>query len=277
MQDNKYFHSFSIRQCEPGEQICNTNKNSNYLLFCISGSFIYKSNLFHAYGRLYQGKVMFIPKKSEFIVTASEKSNLIIHSFCSTYGPSRNCILRKLYEHRDEINKQNISFCNQLTINGAIKCFLNNVTYYIQDGIGNKSLWNLKHRELFNILYSYYEEHELQSFFYPLINLNEPFKISIMNNMDKAHSVTELASLCDYGIVTFRRLFKKKFGMPAYQWMQEQKAEKIMTKLSMSYIPFADIIEEFKFNSSQELSRFCKKYLGDTPSNIRIKRQEQND
>ena len=48
-----------------------------------------------------------------------------------------------------------------------------------------------------------------------------------------------------------------------------KRAENIKYKLSQTYIPFADIIDEFNFSSAAHFSNFCKRFLGDAPSNIR--------
>lgn len=48
-----------------------------------------------------------------------------------------------------------------------------------------------------------------------------------------------------------------------------KRAEHIRHRLSLSYIPFVDIIEEFHFSSPQQFTRFCKDNLGDAPVNLR--------
>ena len=90
-----------------------------------------------------------------------------------------------------------------------------------------------------------------------------------MAHYHKANNTEELANLCGYGIHTFRRIFKAEFETSVYQWLIQKRAERIKYRLSMSYIPLSDIIEEFNFSSAQHFNSFCKKYLGDTPGNIR--------
>lgn len=85
----------------------------------------------------------------------------------------------------------------------------------------------------------------------------------------KATNTEELAELCGYGLHTFRRLFKKEFGVPVYQWLIKKRAENIRYRLSQSFVPLTDIIDEFNFSSAQHFSSFCKQYLGDTPGNLR--------
>lgn len=140
---------------------------------------------------------------------------------------------------------------------------------YIKDGTHDKNLWKLKHQELIWAFTRYYEAEELQSFFHPMTDEQIPFKNLVMTHYRKASNADELADLCGYGIHTFRRIFKKEFGIPVYQWLIQKRAERIKYRLSMPYISLSDIIDEFNFSSPQHFNSFCKQYLGDTPTNIR--------
>lgn len=99
-----------------------------------------------------------------------------------------------------------------------------------------------------------------------------PFKSLVLTHYRKANNAEELADLCGYGIHTFRRMFKKEFELPVQKWLIMKRAEIVRHRLSQKNIPYADIIDEFNFSSPQELNRFCKTNLRDTPSGIR-KRQ----
>ncbi len=43
----------------------------------------------------------------------------------------------------------------------------------------------------------------------------------------KVKNVKELANLMGYGINSFRVKFKENFGIPAYQWLLNEKAKRI--------------------------------------------------
>ena len=96
-----------------------------------------------------------------------------------------------------------------------------------------------------------------------------PFRNLVLTHYRKANNTEELAELCGYGIHTFRRVFKKEFDIPVYQWLIKKRAENIRYRLSQSFVPLTDIIDEFNFSSAQHFNSFCKQYLGDTPGNLR--------
>lgn len=58
-------------------------------------------------------------------------------------------------------------------------------------------------------------------------------------------------------------------GTSPYKWLMQKRAEHIKYRLSLDYIPFVDIIDEFKFSSSAHFTAFCKQHLDDIPSNLR--------
>lgn len=100
-----------------------------------------------------------------------------------------------------------------------------------------------------------------------------PFKNLVLSHYMKANDTQELADLCGYGVVTFRRIFKEEFGTSVYQWLLKKRSKHILYRLSFPYISFQEIIEEFNFTSPQQFNRFCKTNLGDSPTNLRKKHQ----
>ena len=127
----------------------------------------------------------------------------------------------------------------------------------------------MKHKELIWLFTKYYTPEELRLFFHPMTDEGVPFKSLVLAHYRKAEYTDCLAKMCGYGIYTFRRIFKKEFGISPYKWLTMKRAEHIRHRLSLPYIPFADIIEEFHFSSAGHFSNFCKQFLGDTPSNLR--------
>ena len=105
-----------------------------------------------------------------------------------------------------------------------------------------------------------------------------PFKSLVLAHYRKAMFTDKLAEMCGYGLSNFRKIFKKEFGMSPLRWLNQKRAEHIKYKLSLPYIPFNDIIDEFYFSSAPHFTKFCKDYLGDTPSNIRtmLLEEQQN-
>lgn len=257
--------SFEMQNYPAGTTICNKDTNINYLIFCFSGHARITSTLFHD-EILCTGEVMFIPRMSECSGTALSDVTLLVHKFNNTVCQTEKCILSFLYSHRYIDSK---IYCCKLTAPNSMQVLMNTVTTYITDKTHDADLWKLKHKELIWIFTRYYAAEELRMFFHPMTDEQVPFRNLVLTHYRKANDTEELANLCGYGIHTFRRLFKKEFDVPVYQWLIKKRAENIQYRLLQPFVPLTDIIDEFNFSSPQHFNSFCKKYLGDTPGNLR--------
>lgn len=68
---------------------------------------------------------------------------------------------------------------------------------------------------------------------------------------------------------TFRNRFKEVFGIPAYQWMKQQKIILIQQELELGTKSFKEIAYEYNFSSVQVFNDFCKTNFGKSPGEIR--------
>lgn len=259
---------FSLKIYPAGTIVHNDDTNINYLIFCLTGHARITSTLFND-EILRAGEVMFIPRGSEYHSVALSDITLLVHKFNNTVCQSEKCILAYLYSHR---HIQSKIYCSKLAIPKPLQVLVNGIVSYLTDEAHDSDLWKLKHKELIWAFTRYYNAEELRSFFHPMTDEQIPFKNLVMAHYHKANNTEELAKLCGYGIHTFRRTFKTEFGISVYQWLIQKRAERIKYRLSMSYIPLSDIIDELNFSSAQHFTSFCKKYLGDTPGNIRKKK-----
>lgn len=259
-----YFEQCTFIQ---GTTVHNKDLGVNYLVYCQSGHARITSTLYHE-EILYAGEIMFVPRQCECTGIALSDVTLFVHKFNNSVCHSEKCILSYLYSHRHMDTK--IYYCKLLAPK-SLQVLMSSVSLYIDDQTHDADLWELKHKELIWVFTRYYETEELQSFFHPMTDEQVPFRNLVMTHYRKANNTEELAELCGYGVHTFRRIFKKEFSVPVHQWLIKKRAENVNFRLSQVYIPFSDIIDEFNFSSPQELNRFCKANIGDTPSNIRQK------
>lgn len=260
---------FRFAEYRQGETFNHGYEDTHYIVYCSRGVTRLQSNLFKE-EVIYGGEILFLPRMADCRGEVMNDSHVIIHTFNNSVCTPENCILSYLYRH----NRQAISTSEyrcKLLSHKALDTFMESITHYLTDGTDTSHLWRMKHRELIYLLCQYYQLEELQAFFNPMVGDNVPFKNLVMAHYRKANQAEELAQLCGYSVSTFRRIFKKEFNMPVYQWLVEKRAEHISHKLSMAHIPFVDIIDEFNFSSPQHFNSFCKQYLGDTPSNLRKK------
>ena len=257
--------SFEMRSYPKGTTVHNNDININYLIFCYSGQTRITSTLFDK-EILCAGEVIFIPRTSECNGTALSDTTLLIHKFNNMVCRTEKCILSYLYSHKHANSK--IYCCKQIVPN-AMQPLINSIVSYISNEINDVDLWKLKHKEVIWAFTHYFKAEELRSFFHPMTDEQVPFRNLILTHYRKANNTEELAELCGYGIHTFRRLFKKEFNVPVYQWLIKKRAENIRYRLSQAFVPLTDIIDEFNFSSAQHFNSFCKQYLGDTPGNLR--------
>ena len=256
---------FEVKSYPAGETVRNDDSNINYLIFCRSGHARISSTLFHD-EILCAGEVIFVPRGSECSGVALSDVTLLMHKFNNTVCQHEKCILAYLYSHRHVRSK---IYCCKLTVPESLQILISGIISYLTDEMHDNDLWKLKHKELIWGFTRYYEPEELQSFFHPMTDEQVPFRNLVLTHYRKANNTEELAELCGYGVYTFRRIFKNEFGTPVYRWLIQKRAEHIKYRLSMSYIPLSDIIDEFNFSSAQHFNSFCKQYLGDTPGNLR--------
>ncbi|MCD8276307.1 MAG: AraC family transcriptional regulator [Alistipes sp.] len=257
--------SFEMKNYSAGATVHNEDTNTNYLIFCLAGHARITGTLFHD-EILCAGEVMFVPRGSECSGTALSDVTLLVHKFNNTVCQHEKCILAYLYSHRHVRSK---IYCCKLTVPKSLQILISGIISYLTDEMHDNYLWKLKHKELIWGFTRYYDAEELQSFFHPMTDEQVPFRNLVLTHYRKANNTEELAELCGYGVHTFRRIFKNEFGVSVYRWLIQKRAEHIKYRLSMSYIPLSDIINEFNFSSAQHFNSFCKQYLGDTPGNLR--------
>lgn len=261
--------TFRLIEYEQQKNFHYEETETHCVVYCRKGELKITSNLF-AEEVLHEGEIMFLPRLNDYRGVVPKDTELLIHEFNNTVCRPEQCILAYLYLHRKSQAGQLCYLC-KLTACQAVVAFFSAISLYANGGKGDNPLWQMKHMELIWIFTRYYSIEELRSFFFPITGEQVPFKSLVLTHYRKANQTEELAQLCGYPLSTFRRIFKKEFNIPVYQWLVEKRAEHISHKLSMQHVPFIDIMDEFNFSSPQHFNSFCKQYLGDTPSNLRKK------
>lgn len=65
--------------------------------------------------------------------------------------------------------------------------------------------------------------------------------------------------------------FKKAFGIPAYEWLMQEKSKRLLVAIANSEDDFKNIIDEFDFSSHSHFYKFCKARFGYSPTELRKK------
>ena len=124
-------------------------------------------------------------------------------------------------------------------------------------------------QELFLLLRAYYTNEELASFFFPLLGENLDFKNWIRMNYQLFLPIKDFAAMANMSVDTFKRTFKKEFGMPIHKWLTEQKAHLVCRDIMLGKHTLAEIADRYRFSSQAYLCTFCKTHLGKTPQELR--------
>lgn len=254
--------SVTIKEFRKGESLkFNTNKNQLYYISRGGVSISYNQ-----FSKLIvnEGELVLVPVSVMLSITPNMDTRLVVYEFSCVVDPWINIRLDRLAKVVD----MNNLFYNKIIANKAIKLYFDSLMYYDKD-LKNIDFFKLKERELFYILFAYYSNVELYSLFKPLIGKDYSFKSLVLSNHLGVRGVSELASISGYSLSTFKRRFYENFGESVYTWMQKQKSKQIINHFKNEKVVFSEIISMYGFSSASHFTRFCKKYYGVTPSELR--------
>lgn len=258
---------FESMKLVPGKELKNLNKEVNYLIFFLTGKVKITSNLFEE--TLFEtGDIFFLPRFSDSKMVVLEETKILVHTFDHSSCNSLRCILNHLYIYsKNPINE--VPYVCKLKMVPAFQPYAESILIFLKDNFNDSFMWYVKHQEAIRILKNYYSRDEIRSFLHPMLHESVPFRSLVLTHAKYANNAEELAYLCDYGVVNFRRLFKKQFGVSVAKWLQSEKAKRIRYTLTTSELSIKEIMNEYDFYSASHFSKFCKRHLGDIPSNIR--------
>jgi len=153
--------------------------------------------------------------------------------------------------------------------NKWIRNFLTTIETFWEDDLLCHQLFEIKKNELFHLLKNTYSLTELAAFFHPILNKDVFFKEAVIKNYHQVRNVTELAEKMGYSVSGFKKKFLRCFGIPAYTWMQQQRASIVLKELKEKKKTIKDIFISNQFSSQAHFYEFCKKNFGKTPGQIR--------
>ncbi len=210
---------------------------------------------------------VFIPSGSHFRAHAPEGSKIIVFRLDPLQKVYGSYSVEELYTE-----SQNYSFPEDagiLEINPMMHHFLIHLSYYLEHGMTNTVLYEIKIKELLLILHSFYETKNLCYFFKPILNNDYLFAAQIFEHWEQAKNAKELADLVAYTPTSFNKKFKQVFGVTPYKWLNERKSAKILYEITNTDQPLKLIAENYDFNSQQQFNDYCIRNFRQTPGAIR--------
>lgn len=150
-----------------------------------------------------------------------------------------------------------------------IKRFIEDLFICMNDGLICQKYLNGKVNELFFLFKAYYSAYDIKTLFKGVVTRDFLFIENVYQRHMQHKTVESLAKAMNNSTSTFRNRFKEVFGIPAYQWMKQQKIILIQQELELGTKSFKEIAYEYNFSSVQVFNDFYKTNFGKSPGEIR--------
>jgi AraC-like DNA-binding protein len=148
--------------------------------------------------------------------------------------------------------------------------FQSMLAYFSGAGKPSETLLTLKLKELLVHLLTSAENSELAAYFLSLARAGETSVRNIMEaNFCFNLSLKEFARLSHRSLSTFKRDFKKHYGMPPGKWLQDKRLARSAVLLRNSSTTVTEIAFECGFENLSHFSRAFKAKFGVNPANFR--------
>lgn len=220
-----------------------------------------------------EGQFIFLPFGGKLSLEAISDSSVMVFNLDKPVSLCEGYSLEKLYEQTMEGYPHKTRRYNApvgcLYVNEPISHFLESVSMGLRDGIRCRYFVGLKIKELFLMLRAYYPKEQLRDFLNPILSADTAFSESVRANLDKYHTVKQLAASLNITPRAFTAKFKQIFGTTPYSWIKQEKVETVRQQLLAGSKSFKRIAAENGFNTVQQFTNFCKKELGANPSQLR--------
>lgn len=247
--------------CDLGDILSERKDMPLWWIFALKGE-IEVSNKINAGKMILKAGEMIVLPSLDYRMRALTKVEFI---YLTTERPTEYCV-KKVSELEPEWPEEGRSPV-KTKILPLVNSFLELLKVYLQSGIDCERLFEEKQEELFMLLWASYSKKELSSMLYSLVHHQDAdLKNFILINCYRAKNVQELAQLCGYSMSGFKRLFKEIFNEPVYRWMLQQKAERLRLKLAEEEVNLKEVSDDFGFSSTAHFTKFCKQWLGTTPT-----------
>ena len=156
-----------------------------------------------------------------------------------------------------------------LDITARLWSFLEGVNDCISDGIKCRCYFELKIKELLLYLRIYYEKEDLHEFFFLILSEDIVFSEYVRLHWQHFKTIRELADSMHLSRRQFSSRFISAFGKKPQEWMNESRAQVVHREITSTRKLFKQIAIEQGFAQDAILTRFCKKELNATPTEIR--------
>lgn len=254
---------FKFYKMNVGNEFEEQDKNFHHLFFLLNGEARIHNNECRNQS-IRSNEFILIPKSSNFFCEFLSASDIIIFTFERLMSSADRRFIQSLSSLCCRIHYD----FRPISIQTPLQTFLNTIVDYLQSGMDNPHMFEVKSLELFLLLRGFYNREELAFLFYPIVGKSPDFREVVMENYLKVDRVNDLAKLVGMGRTNFDTKFREEFGMSPHQWILKQKAKHVLFKLADPGNTLSDVMSLYKFNSATHFTRFCKQQFGCTPTEL---------
>lgn len=254
---------FRLLLYEAHEQLSVKSQDKNMLVFLTKGTIsisIDKSKSVY----ITKPCLFLLPELSNVNINILSNSSLIILCFKEFVPMCGNNSFAELSLFKPSFTPS----IRSLPLQPPFVTFLKTIEDVLNLGASCPNYHRIKEKELFFLLSMYYTQSDLALLLEPLICDDFKLKSFVYKNHQSVNTVNELVEKSGVSRTLFFEQFKKAFGVSVKQWMLRKKAEQISERLSEPDVILKEVMLDFGFSSASQFNRFCRVYLGDTPSNI---------
>lgn len=219
-----------------------------------------------------KGQILFLPAGGRCSFEALQSSVVMVFRILDPICLCDNFSLEKLYadkrRNKDQ-HKPNTRSFSILQINARIWHLLDGINDSLSDGVRCGRYFDLKVREFFLLLRLYYSREDIYDFLYLILSGDTAFSEYVRLYWHRFRNVEEIAESMHLTPRSFSMKFKAVFGQTPYKWMKQGRADIIRQQLIGTKKPVKQVAIENGFGNMAQFTKFCKKEIGYTPTEIR--------
>lgn len=164
----------------------------------------------------------------------------------------------------------------KMNMDDSLKLFFESVSgYFFQKSAPSKHLVKLKFKELILQVLTTDENPILKAYFLLAMKENrEGIESVVRKNLFHNLSIEDYARLCGRSLSSFKRDFKKHFGVAPLQWILEERLTYGRMRLLTTEESINDVAFRSGFESPEHFIRCFKRKFGQPPLRYRLELQE---
>ena len=239
----------------------------NYIIYVLEGRKVWHTS--HGSYDIREGSCVFVRKGSAIVEQFLESE----FCFFLFFIPD-DFIFDVLKSKSTPIQKSGMNFNNVISIdnNAAVQAYFQSMmVLFNSNGEPDRSLLELKFRELILMVADNHRNHELLSYFCSL--LQEPQNISLKRVMEENFcfnlKLEEFARLGARSLSAFKRDFLKLYNMSPGKWLLEKRLDHAMHLLTNLGKTVSETAFETGFESSSHFSRAFRQRFGNSPASLK--------